>query len=209
MILWMILSATALFALPMLWAGPEFILQGYVDWVERLVSKNQENIQTNITDGMQDVSFMGMVRRISGITTLSNLWFLIPGALLLAAPLLRFRLYANKTYQLAYLAQVLIGVVIFSTSAESPTYIIAVSGFAIWYASWEGNRPKWLNALLILMFLLTILSYSDLYPAAFRNQVIKRYALKALPCVVAWFTVTWYLLHFPIQKDLPDQPTPA
>lgn len=207
MTVWMFIAGAALMALPMLWAGPEFILQSYADWYERLVSKNQENIQTNLTDGMQDISFMGMVRRISGINTLSNLWFLIPGALLLAAPLLRFRLYSNKTYQLTYLAQVLIGLVIFSTSAESPTYIIAVSGFAIWFASWEGDRPQWLKGLLVLMFLLTILSYSDLYPPSFRNQVIKRYALKALPCVLAWFAVTWQLLRFK-ERETPE-PIPA
>lgn len=196
MTIWMIISMIALFVLPMLWSDPPYIIQSYIDWFDRLVLKNQENIHTNITDGMQDLSFMGMVRRITGLTEFSNLWFIVPAAVLLIIPLLKVDYYKIRTFQLSYLAQVMIGLVIFSTSAESPTYIIAVSGFAIWYANWDMNRPSWLNGLLIFMFLLTILSYSDIYPKSFQNDVIKRYALKALPCVVAWLVISWKLLFF-------------
>lgn len=196
MTIWMIIAIIMLFVLPMLWSDPSYIIKSYMDWFERLVMKNQENIHTNVTDGMQDLSFMGMVRRITGLTSFSNLWFIIPAAVLLIIPIFKFDHYKSKSYQLTYLAQVMIGLVIFSTSAESPTYIIAVSGFAIWFAQWDDKKPKWLYGLLILMFLLTILSYSDIYPKTFRNEVIKRYALKAFPCVVTWLVISWRLLFF-------------
>lgn len=192
----MIISMILLFALPMLWSDPAYIFQSYLDWFERLMLKNQENIHTNITNGMQDLSFMGMVRRITGATELSNLWFIIPAAILLIVPVLKFNYYKNSSFQLTYLAQVMIGLVIYSTSAESPTYIIAVTGFAIWYAHWDGSQPKWLHALLVFVFVLTILSYSDVYPKSIRNEIIKPYALKALPCVVAWLVISWKLLFF-------------
>lgn len=194
--LWMIIALVVLIALPMLWSSPSFILQSYVDWAERLLMKNQENIHTNVTDGMQDLSFMGMVRRITGATDLSNLWFLAPAAICTGWPLLKFKFYSDKHFQLIYLAQVLVGLVIFSTSAESPTYIIAVAGIAIWYAQWEGERPRWLHAVLIFVYVLTILSYTDLCPKTIRELYVKRYALKALPCVVSWFLITWQLLTY-------------
>lgn len=196
MLKWLIVASLLLFALPMIWAGPSFIWQSYGEWFARLLIKNQENIQNSVNGGMQDISFMGLVKRTTGAYTLSNLWFYIPAAMLMLMPLLKKKYHHDLSYQLTYLAQVMIGLVIFSTSAESPTYIIAVTGFAIWYVQWKGQRPKWLQGLFVLIIMLTILSSTDLYPRSIRQEVIVRYALKALPCVVAWFAISWKLLFF-------------
>lgn len=196
MLNWLIIATLILFALPMIWAGPSFIWQSYGEWFARLLIKNQENIQNSVNGGMQDISFMGLVKRTTGAYTLSNLWFHIPAAMLMLMPLLKKKYHHDLSYQFTYLAQVMIGLVIFSTSAESPTYIIAVTGFAIWYVQWKGQRPKWLQGLLVLIIMLTILSSTDLYPRSIRQEVIVRYALKALPCVVAWFAISWKLLFF-------------
>ena len=111
-------------------------------------------------------------------------------------PLLKKDCYDDERFKLFYLAQVLIGVVIFSTSAESPTYVIAVTGFAIWYAAFGEGRPVWMKGMLLLLFLLTILSSTDLFPPYIRNVWIKPYALKALPCVLAWLVITFQLLFY-------------
>jgi hypothetical protein len=104
--------------------------------------------------------------------------------------------YDDNRFKLFYLAQVLIGLVIFSTSAESPTYVIAVTGFAIWYAAFGEDRPPWMKWMLVLLFLLTILSSTDVFPSYIRNSLIKPYALKALPCVLAWGAITVQLLFY-------------
>lgn len=171
-------------------------MHSYVEWYHRLLGKNQENIMTNFTDGMQDISAMGMVRRITGISSLSNLLFLVPAGVLTLLPLLKRRCYDDNRFKLFYLAQVLIGLVIFSTSAESPTYVIAVTGFAIWYAAFGEERPQWMKWMLVLLFLLTILSSTDLFPLFIRNALIKPYALKALPCVLTWLVITFQLLFY-------------
>jgi hypothetical protein len=196
MIIWMFMAMIALVCIPMLYSDASFVLHSYIDWYHRLLGKNQENIMTNLTDGMQDISAMGMVRRITGYTGLSNLWFLVPGGMLTLLPLLRRNCYDDERFKLFYLAQVLIGLVIFSTSAESPTYVIAVTGFAIWYAAFGEGRPTWMKWMLLLLFMLTILSSTDLFPPYIRNELIKPYALKALPCVLAWLVITFQLLLY-------------
>lgn len=196
MILWMLIAMVVLICIPMLYADASFVLHAYVDWYQRLLGKNQENIMTNFTDGMQDISAMGMVRRITGINRLSNLFFLLPAGVLTLLPLLKRKYYEDNRFKLFYLAQVLIGLVIFSTSAESPTYVIAVTGFAIWYAAFGEERPQWMKWMLALLFLLTILSSTDLFPLYVRNTFIKPFALKALPCVLAWLVITYQLLFY-------------
>ena len=196
MMVWMITALVILVCIPMLYADASFVLQSYVDWYHRLLGKNQENIMTNFTDGMQDISAMGMVRRITGISSLSNMLFLFPAGILTLLPLLKRKYFDDNRFRLFYLAQVLIGLVIFSTSAESPTYVIAVTGFAIWYAAFGEDRPQWMKWMLVLLFLLTILSSTDLFPRYIRNTLIKPYALKALPCVLAWGAITVQLLFY-------------
>lgn len=196
MILSMLIAMMILICIPMLYSDTSFILHSYIDWYHRLLGKNQENIMTNLTDGMQDISFMGVVRRISNNNRLSNIWFLLPGGLLTLFPLLKRKCYDDLRFKLFYLAQVLIGVVIFSTSAESPTYVIAVTGFAIWYAASGEERPIWMKGMLWLLFLLTILSPTDLFPSYFRNEWVKPYALKAFPCVLSWLVITLQILLY-------------
>lgn len=196
MTIWMVVALGILVCIPMLYADVSFVLHAYVDWYHRLLGKNQENIMTNFTDGMQDISAMGMVRRITGINSLSNLLFLFPAGVLTLLPLLKRKYFDDNRFRLFYLSQVLIGLVIFSTSAESPTYVIAVTGFAIWYTAFGEERPQWMKGMLVLLFLLTILSSTDLFPPYIRNTLIKPYALKALPCVLAWGVITVQLLFY-------------
>lgn len=196
MFLWMTIAMLSLICLPMLYADSTFVLHSYLDWYHRLLGKNSENIMTNMTDGMQDISVMGMVRRITNIHDISNLLFLIPAGVLTFIPLFKRNVIAENRFRLFYLAQVLIGVVIFSTSAESPTYVIAVTGFAIWFVAFGKEKPRWMTQLLWMLFLMTILSSTDLFPAYIRNIWVKPYALKALPCIVAWLIITYQLLFY-------------
>ena len=196
MIMWMLIALVVLICIPLLYADASFVIHSYLDWYHRLLAKNQENIMTNLTDGMQDISAMGMFRRMTGLTDFSNLWFIVPGGILTLFPFLKRDYYEENRFRLFYLAQVLIGVVIFSTSAESPTYVIAVTGFAIWYAAFGNDRPAWMKGMLFLLFMLTILSSTDLFPPYIRNVWIKPYALKALPCVLAWLVITVQLLCY-------------
>jgi hypothetical protein len=87
------------------------------------------------------------------------------------------------------LANVLIFTVIFSTSAESPTYIIAFAGVAIWFVIQPRPYNWYTISLFVFAFLLTSLSPSDLFPKFIKETYIKPYSLKALPCVLIWIRI--------------------
>lgn len=182
------------FCLPMLLSSPAFIVQSYQDWFHSLVEKNTTNVAINTAIGMQDISMMGMIRRIFHIAMLPNYYFTVPAALLYLLPFFRTSQYKHLYFRLSYLALALIGVVIFSSSAESPTYVIAVIGVAIWYILQNNPKSRFAIGLLVLTFLLTILSPSDLVPRFIREEYIVRYSLKAFPCFITWCVLIYQLL---------------
>ncbi len=178
------------FMLPMAISSPEFIINSYSEWFARLVEKNNENAALT---SMQDISIMGMVRKTLNMPHLSNMLFLFPGLLLFGLPYLRFNMFSNKKFQLLLLSSVLIFTVIFSSGSESPTYIIAFAGVAIWFVI-QDKKTKWTWFLFIFAMILTSFSPSDIIPKFIRETYIKPYALKALPCVLIWFQVIYELL---------------
>ncbi|NBW27142.1 MAG: DUF2029 domain-containing protein [Flavobacteriaceae bacterium] len=181
-----------LFCLPMLLSSPEYIIQTYKEWFERLVEKNNENAGLN---SYQDISLMGIVRRFFQDSSIPNLPFLISGIILFGLQYLRIKEYKEVSYRLMLLASVLIFTVIFSSGSESPTYIIAFVGVAIWFVI----QPKPISNFYILLFIfaliLTSLSPSDLIPKYLKDNFIRPYALKALPCVLIWFTIFYEMLR--------------
>jgi len=183
--------AVVMFALPMLFFSPAYIWQCYQDWYASLAEK--QTLNASLTS-MQDISVMGMARRISGIASLSNLPFLLGGLLLFALPYLRIKAYRSQTFQLLLLASTLIFTVIFSNSSESPTYIIAFAGVAIWFVVQPKPLKAWTIFLLLFAFVLTSLSPSDLFPKYLKETFVKPYSLKALPCVLIWLTIIYELL---------------
>jgi len=181
-----------LFLLPMLISSPEYILQTYREWLERLVEKNNENTGLN---SYQDISIMGMVRRLFQESTLSNLPFLLGGVILFGLQYLRVQQYKEVSFRLMLLASVLIFTVIFSSGSESPTYIIAFVGVAIWFVIQPKPISNLHIALFIFALILTSFSPSDLIPNYLKDNYIRHYALKALPCVVIWFAIVYEMLR--------------
>lgn len=181
----------ALFVLPMLLSSPEFICKSYLEWFDSLVHKNDLN---GSLTSMQDISVMGMFRRILQNPNLSNIPFLIIGLIAFAVPYTKYKLYDNLQYRLLLLASVLLFTVIFSTGSESPTYIIAFVGVAIWYVIKQKPISNLDVFLFVLAMILTSFSPSDLMPGYIRNNFIKPYALKALPCVLIWVKIVYEML---------------
>jgi FtsH-binding integral membrane protein len=93
------------------------------------------------------------------------------------------------------LASVLIFTVIFSSGSESPTYIIAFVGVAIWFVIQPKPISKFYIVLFIFALILTSLSPSDLIPKYLKDNFIRPYALKALPCVLIWFAIVYEMLR--------------
>lgn len=186
--------------LPMLLTSPGFVIQSYLDWYVALVGKNLENANSLL----QDLSVMGMMRRISGNRELSNLIILVPAFILFGLQFVEYKLYNNMTYRLLILASVLLSVVLFSSSSESPTYIIAIAGVAIWFT--QQNRPysKIVIGLFVFAIVFSSFSTSDLIPH-FIRLFWKTYALKALPCLLVWLYLVYQILSEKIITEKKDK----
>lgn len=189
-ILWGVLWAAVCFVLPMLLSSPGYIIGQYQAWFVCLGEKNGENMFSL----MQNVSLLGMVRKISGCATYSDLWLIVPGLVLFCLPYLRLRQYKYVAFRYAFLASVLLFVVLFSTGSESSGYITALLGASLWYVTAPWKRGKWDVALMVFAFILTSMSPSDLFPAYLRKEFVQPYALKALPCVLIWFKLVYEML---------------
>lgn len=178
------------FVAPMLISSPEYVVGQYVEWYERLAAKNGENTFSL----MQNISLLGMIRKVSGSASYSDLLVILPGLVLFGLPYLRFGQYRHLAFRYAILSSVLLFVVLFSTGSESSTYIIPFAGIALWYTTSPWKRSSWDVALLVFAFVLSSLSPSDLFPRSLREAYVLPYALKALPPSLIWLRLSYELL---------------
>lgn len=186
---WTAAWTAILLVLPMLVFGVDYISQQYLAWYDVLVHKNELN---QFAAG-QNVSLLGIVRKVSGCATYSDLWLMIPGMVLFALPYLRFKQYQHAAFRQTILASVLMFIILFATSSENYGYIIAMTGVAIWYTAAPWKRDKWDVALMVLAFIFTSMSSSDLFYKPLWREVIKPYSLKALPVTIIWLKLTYEL----------------
>jgi hypothetical protein len=189
----LIFWSAILFVLPMLISSPKFIVHTYHDWYADLIYKNNLNVLST----REDVSVMGMLRSVSakmGLGNVSNTLVLIPGVILFCFSYIRYNYFKNLNYQFLIVASTLIFPVIFSTGSESPTYIIAFTGVALWFVNAERPVTPFTWFLLIFALILTSLSPSDLFPRYLRTQYVIPYSLKALPCFIIWIKIVYETL---------------
>ncbi len=114
------------------------------------------------------------------------------GGILLMLPMVFIKNYKNYIFRLLMLCSVLIWIVIFNHKAESPTFIIAMSGVAIWFFSKKPATLDWV--LFVSAILLTSLSPSDLFPKPIRKAWVEPYVLKALPCILIWGKILYEMV---------------
>ncbi len=178
-----------LFCLPMLLSSPSFIIQSYKNWYFSLAEKNNSNQDS----AMQGMSVMRLLKKVFFIQNLKDMYVLGIAAILYLLPMLRIRQFKAKNFQLSYLAFLLIGLVIFSSSAESATFVIAMMGVGIWYILQE-EKKWWVITLLVFALVLTSLSTTDFFPKFVKVEYVRPFGLKALPCFLIWLTISFQLL---------------
>ena len=136
-------------------------------------------------------SVMGWIHTWFSVDFNKNIVVLI-GIVVFLIPLVKIKLYKDETFRILMLCSVLLWIVIFNHKAESPTFIIAMAGVAIWYIISEKNKIN--NSLFILAMLLTSFSPTDLFPRQLRESLIIPYALKAFPCILIWIKISYELI---------------
>jgi len=135
------------FFLPMLYSSYDYILQTYEDWFRQILKRNEQNVFNSTYAGMQDISIMGMIRRIFGWYDFPEFKLVAIAGVTMLLPLINKSRWNNRRFLLSYLS------------------------------------------LVVLLFLLTILSPTDIIPAYIRNNFIQAYSLKALPCAIIWIVI--------------------
>jgi hypothetical protein len=188
---WMLIWAGILLVLPMLISSPAFVLNSYHQWFDALSYKNALNAGLNTS---QDMCVMGVVRRLTGNVHVPDLPFLLAGAVVFAIPFLRLKQFSYERFRLQVLASALIMVVIFSTGAEHPTFIIAVAGAVLWILIQEKPFTASNIILLVLLLVVTGLGLTDAMPAAIRQGFIAKYSVKAWPCIIIWLIISYELI---------------
>ena len=83
--------AAVMFVAPMLISSPDYVVGQYGEWFTALTSKNGENIGSIA----QNISTLGLFRRISGNNDYSDLIIILPALMLFALPYLRRSQYRH------------------------------------------------------------------------------------------------------------------
>jgi hypothetical protein len=175
MALWGLFWAAVFFVLPLVLISWEQLIFLYQSW-GRLLQDDH-----TISYGF---SVMGSLHAWLGVEP-SKMLVLGTGVVLFCLPLLRIDRYKDLQFRLLLLASVLIWVIIFNHKAESATFVVAMCGAGIWYFCRE-KPEKWALALLILAFVFTSLSPTDLFPKLIRKNYLEPLMVKALPCILIW-----------------------
>lgn len=189
------LAAWSLFLaiVPLLVVSPAQLQRVYTWWWELLRDDHQASVGLSVQGWLQ--TWFGCLPSKTGIVLGGLLLFLV-SSLRLPSTVFRppspvFR-PPSTVHRLLACASLMIWVVIFNHKAESPTFIIAICGVALWWCTAEKTIGE--KILLWATFLLVSLSPTDIFPPAIRREIVQPYVLKAVPCIVVWGLVTWKML---------------
>jgi hypothetical protein len=131
--------AAILFLLPLVVTSPTMLMAQYGWWH-----------QIEGSDALlRGASVMRMLQQTLGVDW-PNWPVQLAGTVVLLLPLLQRDRWADERFRRAFLASLLVFVVIFNHQAERPSFIIAATGVAIWFADSSRDRYRLLMVLLSL-----------------------------------------------------------
>ncbi len=175
--------ALLLFLLPMLVISFDQLLFLHESWYHRL---QVQSLRISL-------SLIGIIGKFKQIN-IAQEWIILTGTLSMLLVLFKKAVYTILQFRLLYLASILLFTVLFNPGVESPTYIIAVAGAALWYINKE--RSVWHWWVLALVFVFTCLSPTELFPRSIKNNIFIPYQVKAIPCIIVWFICMYELFFY-------------
>ncbi len=181
-ILWSIILGVLIGLAPAMFIGFDGLLHQYQSWLKLLATDKAHEL---------NYSLMTFSERSLGII-LPHYFYLAGGLILLLLPLIKINNYKNTNWRMTYLSAILVWVVIFNHKAESPTFVIAMAGAALWFIA---SRKKYFRlSMIIIVFIFTGLTATDLFPYEIRENFIKPFAIKVLPCIMLFIFILFDLL---------------
>lgn len=171
--------------LPFLVVSPHEVKAQYASWVTMLPR-----------DAVAD-TVAGRGMHTGGVPEMLHLWFgtrsspfltEVVGVALLILPLCaQFRRWADADFRLRFLCSLLVFLVIFNHRSESPSFVIAVVGIAIWFVI--STPDAFTISVIVATVAIVSIGASSAVPNAIRVGVVMHYRLKSLPCAVAWLVM--------------------
>lgn len=180
MVVWTVLFAFA----PLTMIPLDNLLAEYREWFSVIVVSKL---------GLQ-VSVMGIAQAFFGMPKTDENYRIIEaiGATLFLLPFLRFGLWKDRLFQRRMIAYFFLFIIVFNKMAESPTYVMAVTGVALWWVTL--SEPTRLDrVLLALVIVFTSLSPTDIFPQVVQKQIFQPYNVKALACLLVWARIQYQL----------------
>lgn len=175
---WLIFWFALLFVLPLIIISANELGWQYENWFALI---------NGFKTGAQ-YSVMGLIERYAG----REIFYLpvqIIGLLIFLAPLIQIKKFSDARFRRRLLCSLLIFLVIFNQSAESPTYVTAVTGTAIWFGSSRKNLLDYILIFLVLVF--TSLGSTSLFPSVVRHDFFEAYDVKVIPCLLVWLKIQY------------------
>lgn len=180
---WLTGWSVFLFLIPLLVLPWSQLEQVYRWWLELLLNDHDASVGLSVQGWLQ--SWFGLQPDKLGVTLAGLVVWLLS---VLAAG----RRPEVKNRVLVW-ASLLLWVVIFNHKAESPTFVVALSGAALWYA--VSERSLGAKIFLFVLFFAASITPTDLFPRAWLNEWVKPYVLKAVPCIALWSWISVLLLR--------------
>ena len=187
----MVAAMVLVLALPLLVVSPAELAAQYQSW-RAIEAVDALSVGGGGGGGLYG-GVMQQLRLIFGVSW-PNWPVQLAGTVLLMLPLARWRNWADASFRLRFLCALLVYMVIFNHQSESPSFVIAVTGIAIWFVT--TPRSWWHTTILVLTIIVVSISSTDITPKSWQQHFFVRYRLKTIPCTIAWLTMIWELLAF-------------
>lgn len=188
MLCWIVLLGIA----PLTLIPLDHLIAEYKEWFHVIVISKL---------GLQ-VSVMGIVETWFGMEKTDENYRVIEliGATLFLLPFLRFKLWHDRLFQRRMIAYFFLFIIVFNKMAESPTYVLAVTGVALWWVTLD--TPSQLDKILLaLVIIFTSLSPTDIFPQVVQKQVFQPYSVKAIACLLVWGRVQYQIWTQPAKTE--------
>ncbi len=169
---------------PVVVTQPAILQLQYKSWLAMLQADHAGSIGMSVAGWLE--SWFGFTPNKTAIT--------LGGVVVFCLAYLNQKVWKVQRFKLLMLASALLWVVIFNHKAESPTFIIAVAGVAIWYYAQPKSTINLI--LLLLVFVFTCLSPTDIFPPDTRTNFVTPYQLKVLPCILVWLKIVYDQLTY-------------
>ena len=197
LILYSFIWAVLLFIIPLLFVD----YKQYITLLQSFL-----NLLTNDHSSSFGYSVMGFLNIWFNVEMNKNI-IVLSGLIIFIVPLISFSKYKEYLFRYLTLTSILIWVVVFNHKAESPTFIIAMTGVTLWFI---GSEKNILNiVLLAFAIIITSLSTTDIFPRFLQEEFIKPYRIKVIPCIIIWLKIIYDMIVIKEDKTTIRHTTPV